>query len=72
MQVIVTLIIYTINDTDNNNNNNKGVNNNNNIITADVTNITIITMSLLLLHSKIILTVLKSPLTIMRYYKDYI
>ena len=42
------------------------------IITADVTNITISTMSLLLLHNKIILTLLKSPLTIMRYYKDYI
>ena len=52
MQVIITLILYTINDTNNNNNNNKGVNNNNNIITADVTNITISTMSLLLLHSK--------------------
>ena len=71
MQVIITLIIYTINDTDNNNSN-KGVNNNNNIITADVTNITISTMSLLLLHSKIIVTLLKSPLSIMRYYKDYI
>ena len=46
------IIIYTINDTDNNNNNNKDVNNNNIIITADVTNITISTMSLLLLHSK--------------------
>ena len=45
------IIIYTINDTDNNNNN-KDVNNNNNIITADVPNITISTMSLLLLHSK--------------------
>ena len=44
------IIIYTINDTDNNNN--KDVNNNNIIITADVTNITISTMSLLLLHSK--------------------
>ena len=42
------------------------------IITADVTNTTINIMSLLLLHSKIILTLLKSPLTIMRYYKDYI
>ena len=74
MQVIITLIIYTINDTDNNNNNNnnKGVNNNNNIITADVSNITISTMSLLLLHSKIMLTLLKSPHSIMRYYKDYI
>ena len=72
MQVIITLIIYTINDTDNNNNNNKGVNNNNNIITADVTNITISTMSLLLLHSKIMLTLLKLPLSKMRYYKDYI
>ena len=70
MQVIITLIIYTINDTDNNNN--KGVNSNNNIITADVTNITISTMSLLLLHSKIILTLLKSPLAVIRYYKDYI
>ena len=70
MQVIITLIIYTINDT--NNNNNKGVNNNNNIITADVTNITISTMSLLLLHSKIIVTLLKLPLSIIRYYKDYI
>ena len=45
------IIIYTINDTDNNNNN-KDVNNNNIIITADVTNITISTMSLLLLYSK--------------------
>ena len=70
MQVTITLILYTINDTDNNNN--KGVNNNNNIITADVTNITISTMSLLLLHSKIMLTLLKLPLSKMRYYKDYI
>ena len=46
------IIIYTINDTDNTNNNNKDVNNNNIIITADVTNITISTMSLLLLYSK--------------------
>ena len=71
MQVIITLIIYTINDTDNNNNN-KGVNNNNNIITADVSNITISTISLLLLHSKIIVTLLKLSLSKMRYYKDYI
>ena len=42
------------------------------IITADVTNITSSTMSLLLLHSKIMLTLLKAPLSIMRYYKDYI
>ena len=69
MQVIITLILYTINDT--NNNNNKGVNNNNNIITADVTNITISTMSLLLLHSKIMLTLLKLPISKMKYYKDY-
>ena len=42
------------------------------IITADVPNITISIMSLLLLHSKIIVTLLNLPLSIMRYYKDYI
>ena len=67
MQVIITLIIYTIIIIIATDNNNIIV-----IITADVTNITISTMSLLLLHSKIMLTLLKLPLSIMRYYKDYI
>ena len=42
------------------------------IITADVPNFTISTTSLLLLHSKIMLTLLKLLLSKMRYYKDYI
>ena len=42
------------------------------IITADVTNITISTISLLLLHSKSIVTLLKLPYAIIRYCKDCI